>query len=238
MPEELKKAFELISANKEKEEVKSELKKLHGTPTVEDAFALLQGDENGTKLLESYADKRVSSGVNSALENFKKKEVPKLLQEAIKTKEAELEAKYNPQMSPLEKEAVALKTRVAELERTNKITDTTATLTKLFVTKNVDPTFVDLFVSEDKDEAIKKAENFADFFTKKVNETVNVQVESLLKQHGYDPNQTKKAPQAGKVTQQQIEKAADDARRLGTAESRAAYSLLKQEFELQQQQTE
>ena len=64
----------------------------------------LAEDENGKTYLQSTTDKKVTDGINTAIENFKKEKMPGLIDDEIKkrypdadpkdTKIAELEAKY------------------------------------------------------------------------------------------------------------------------------------------------
>lgn len=235
MPEELRKALELLTAHKNDEAVKTELAKLVKPSTSEELYVALQGDENGKKLLDSYADKRVTTGVASAVENFKKKELPTFIADAVKKKEEELEKKYNPTKTEAEKKLEALEKETEELKRVNKLSTTRTALTTLFAEKNLNTAFMDLFVHEDTDAAVKKASDFAEAVTKEITTKVNGQVETLLKQHGYDPKQTDLTRNTGKITQQHLDAAADAARKSGTAEARANYSLLKQQFNLQEE---
>ena len=235
MNEELKKALELIKANKENSELKTELKALLPVSAAE-AFALVEADEEGKKLLNTFADKRVTDGVKTAVENYKKKEVPKLIADALKTQETEFKGK-GVELSEADKKTLAIEKEVADLKRENKIAATKNKLIPIFAASGLDLALVDNFVNEDVDAAVTAATAFSGLFKDAVKKQADSEVQAIFKQIGYDPNNPSiKQKGAEVVTAQQLEAARTKAQQIGTVEARAEYAQLKNKFESSKEQ--
>lgn len=232
MPEELKKALELLTAHKDDESVKTELKKLVPV-SVAEAFELVEKNEDGKKLLNSFADKRVTSGIATAIENFKKKDVPGLIADALK-KQEEAFKKDGVELSESDKKLLEINKEVENLKRKNQLAETKAALMPIFASNNLDLAFVDYFVGEDKETAIAAATTFSSKVKDAVKQLVDNEVKTVFQQIGYDPNNpSHKTKGSQQVTTQMLEAAKEKAMKLGTIEARAEYAQLKQTFESQ-----
>lgn len=240
MNEELKKAFELIKGNKEDKEVANELSKLAPEKSTEDYFKTIQESEEGKKLLNSFADKRVSSGVKTAIERFKEKELNEIVSSKLKEQEEELRTKYNPELTEAEKQLIETNKRLEQLEKREKMANSKNALLERFASEKIDTSFVDHFVSEDPDKSLEKASSFIEKFREAVKINAEQEVKSVFDKHGYDPNNPPKGGDndgggSGTVTEKQLVSAREKAMSLGTNEARAEYSLLKRKAEAQKQ---
>lgn len=231
MNEELRKALDLVKANSAVQEVVTEIS---GIIPISAALKMVEEHEDGKKFLNTYADKRVTTGVNTALENFKKKEMVTFVADALKKQEDELTKKLKPEMTEFEKKQLETDKKVSELERKNKIADTKLSLTNLFTTNKIKSEFIDLFVSEDTDTAVSNATKFVASFNQAVKDVADLEVKEVFKKAGYDPQGSHVVTKTV-VTKELLKAAEDKARQIGTVDARAEYALLKQDFENQTQ---
>ena len=228
----IKAALDLIEANLEDKDVKGFFDKNVKTPSTDELFSTLEKTDEGKAKLHSFADKRVTSGVTSALEKFKAEKLPAILEEKLAEQAAELTAKLKPEKTEAEKAMDELNKKVQRLEKENKLAESKSAVFDLFAKSKVDTSLADVFISEDRDTAIANASKFIEDYNKSIDSLVEVKVKETFKKHGYNPDKVKEN-EPTVVTQKQIDNAAEEARRLGTDESRANYARLKRQFAAQ-----
>lgn len=236
MNEELRKALGLISKSKDDSEVQKELRKLVPDVTPKDAFSLLEKSDDGKVLLNSFADKRVTDGVTTALKKYKEKELPEVIGKAVKEKEDELTKKFNPELSEEAKRLLANEKEIAQLKKENAMSKAKAEVTSLFAKQAISTDFIDYFVSDDLDSSIAKASEFAEKFKQAVSASSDETVKKKFKELKFDPEKDGGKDKGTAVTKQDLERAEQRARELGTNESRAEYSILKKKYEFEQSQ--
>jgi len=237
MKEEVKKALEVIKAEKEDSELQTELLSLVPEAKPEDMFAKLEKDETGKTLLNSFADKRVTDGVKTALDKFKKKDMQEAISTAVSEKEKELTKKFNPELSAEAKRLQEMEEEVAKLKKDNAFKDSKEAVTKLLLEKNVDVSFAEHFVSIDLDTSIEKASKFVEKYKQAVTTDSEKVIKQKFKEFEFNPDKSKKNLEKGKVTKAMVEEAKLKAEKVGTNEARGDYSLLKKQYEAQQQET-
>jgi hypothetical protein len=236
MDEELKKALELISKSKDVEEVQQELVKLVPGVQPKDAFSILEKSDEGKILLNSFADKRVTEGVNTAIEKFKKKDMPEFITKAVKEKETELTKKFKPELSEEAKRLIEHEKEIEELKRENKLAQSEAKITSLFAKEKVNTSFIPYFVGEDLDSSINKATEFIKEFQQAVSMDSEAVVKEKFKELKFDPDKKDDKDSGGVVSEKDVETAREKARELGTNEARAEYSMLKKKYEHEKSQ--
>lgn len=241
MNEELKNAIKLLTGSKDDAEVQAALKELVPGMTVDDAIKMVEADDEGKKFLNTFADKRVTAGVTTAIDNFKKKDMLAIIDEKVKEKEAELTKKLKPELTETEKQLMETNKRIADLERKEKIANSTTAVTKLFAKEKMDTEFIDHFVGEDMDSSISSASTFIEKFKQAVKAEAEGEVQKIFDKHGYDPknpgSNRNDGGDTGNVTKAMIEVAHKKAQNLGTHEARAEYSLMKRKYEAQKKKS-
>ena len=239
MSEELKAALKLLTEHKDDEEVAKALKVLvpEKKATVKESMDFLEGDDAGQVLLNTFADKKVTIGTKTAIDNFKKKGMPEILKEKLDAQETELIKKYNPQQTEAEKKLAETEKRILDLEKLNGVNAAKAVIAPMFAKKDIDQDFVELFVTANLEESIAAAEKFLTRFDEAVKTSAQGTVKKTFKEHGYDPDNPpvdkNKGEGAGKVTAAQVEQARQNAISVGTEESRVAYALVKKQLNTQ-----
>jgi len=229
MNEELRKALELVTTNKDLPELQTELTKV---VSITAATKLVEEHEDGKKFLNQYADKRVSQGITTAIENFKKEKLPSILSEEISKAEEALTKKLKPELTPAEKEALELKKRMEEFELREQRKDTEVQVLKYLGEKQLPTTFADLFKGTKFDEVKPVIDTFIDMY----NNSINAKIDLHIKEHGYVPKKDGDSGDSGKggaITAEKLKALEDRARSLGTVQARTDYALAKRAFEAQ-----
>ena len=179
--EEIKK---FIADNKDNEEVQGYLKELK-----KDGLLDFVKSDEGFKMIKPFVDSKITQAIGT----FEKETLPKKLQDQLEAKlpeyEKEIKTKYgvkdpeNPEVADLKKklEAWEKKTLSAEaeakrLEKLNAVRGVTAK-------KGIED-FSDLFLDEDVDKSVAKAQAFAD----KLDELINNRVSETLKTGKKNPD--------------------------------------------------
>lgn len=227
MNEELKKALELISTNKDLPELQTELVKV---VPVTLATKLVEEHEDGKKFLNQYADKRVSQGVTTAIENFKKEKLPSIISEEVAKAEEALTKKLKPELSESEKKLLEVQKRQEELELREKQKDTEVAVLKYLSENKLPVTFATFFKGTSFDELKPAVDAFKDLYTT----NITSHVENFIKEQGYVPGKDKTDDKSGdSVTEEKLKQLEKRARELGTVQSRTDYALAKRAYEAQ-----
>lgn len=231
MKKEVLDAIALIKAESSDKSVLEELKKEGIIPevNVKDAIKLVEGSDEGKDFLTRYTDRKVTQAVNTRIENFKSKDMQDILSEKLKAQEVELTKKLKPELSDAEKRLMETEKKLAELERNGKLSESKASLVKVFANKGLDTDLADFFVSEDKDASVTRATTFAESVQKLVETKISDGVEKAIKDKGYVPPVSKDT--GAEVTKDSLAKLADIARSSGRVEDHAKYAEAKLAYE-------
>lgn len=196
-------------------------------------FETLVKRESFAKKVDSYADKRVTSGVATALEKFKTKELPSIIAEKLSTKEKELEAKYNPPTTAEQKAIAEANKRIEELERKNKLSVTRAVVTEAILKDNMPKEWIDMFVSEDTEASLAKVKSFAAEYQESLNERISAALKLKVKDTETSPisNTRGRNDDDDVITKGYLDELAKKARAYGKFEDQAAYVLAKQKYD-------
>ncbi|AGK98110.1 DUF4355 domain-containing protein [Clostridium pasteurianum] len=134
------------------------------TPTEPQAITLngvtkfLAENEDGKKYLQSYADSKVTNGVQTAIDNFKKDKLPGLIDEEYKKK--------YPEADPKDKTLADLQAKIAKIEADSLRKDLTNKALKTLTEKKLPSELADFVVGNDEDATSKNLETLTNLFNK------------------------------------------------------------------------
>ncbi|WCK55134.1 DUF4355 domain-containing protein [Aneurinibacillus sp. Ricciae_BoGa-3] len=163
--DEVKSYFE---ANKDNEEVKGYMK---GLISLDGVKNFLESNEEGKKYLHSYADSKVTKGI----ETFKQNNLTKLVQEEIK--------KMNPELDPKDLKLQELQNKFEALEREKTRETLTNQALKVATEKKLPLDLVNYFLGQDEESTLH---NLSALDTSLQAYTQSVR-DSILKEGSYVP---------------------------------------------------
>ena len=233
MNEELRKAIEMVISNKSEEGVMDMLNPIMPKFGFDDAKKVIEDTDEGKKYINSFADSRVSKAVETAVANFKDKDMPDILkQEVEKAKEALLR-EHKIKLSPEEERIKKLEEETELIRKENKQKDLLMhKLDKLSET-GLSRDFLQFVSGNSKEDIDKNIESLQNIFSTKVSESTKTEVDKKFKELGSTPK--KNEPRGGgKLSKADVDKLFEVAKRSGRAEDRAAYSMAKREYTQQQ----
>lgn len=182
--DEVKSYFE---ANKDNEEVKGYIK---GFISLDGAKNFLESNEDGKKYLNSYADGKVTKGI----ETFKQNNLSKLVEEEMR--------KLNPQQDPKDLKLQELQNKFEALEK-EKVRETLMNKgLKVATEKKLPVDLVNYFLGQDEEATLNNLsalEKSLQSYTQSVRE-------SILKEGSYVPPTNDKTVATGIVTQAEYDK--------------------------------
>lgn len=169
--------------------IKSELleliKDMQDTDTVDNLFKhetnyddvvkYLSEKEDGRKYMDTYADTRVTSGI----ETWKRKHLQEEVEKELKKYDLKNSTKKTPEqleIEELKKKFEESERKALKLERTNK-------LNKQLKENNIDTKLVDLFYSDDDDDI----KNRIELYTSTFNDNVKNEVAKRVHEGSYTP---------------------------------------------------
>ena len=169
--------------------IKSELleliKDMQDTDTVDNLFKhetnyddvvkYLSEKEDGRKYMDTYADTRVTSGIETWKRNHLQEEVEKELQK--------YDLKNSTKKTPEQLEIEELKKKFEESERKALKLERTNKLNKQLKENNIDTKLVDLFYSDDDDDI----KNRIELYTSTFNDNVKNEVAKRVHEGSYTP---------------------------------------------------
>lgn len=162
--------------------------------TLDGVKSFLELDEDGKKYLNSYADSKVSKGI----ETFKQNNLSKLVEEEMK--------KLNPQLDPKDIKLNELQNKFEKLEREKVIETLTNKALKVATQKKLPVDLVNYFLGQDEESTVSNLsvlEKSLQFYTQSVRE-------SILKDGSYIPPANDKTVTTGTVTQAEYDKNKND----------------------------
>jgi len=182
--DEVKSYFE---ANQENEEVKGYIK---GFISLDGVKSFLEANEEGKRYLNSYADSKVTKGI----ETFKQNNLSKLVEEEIK--------KLNPQLDPKDLKLQELQNKFEALEK-EKVRETLMNKgLKVATEKKLPVDLVNYFLGQDEEATLTNLsalEKSLQSYTQSVRE-------SILKEGAYVPPANDKTVTTGTITQAEYDK--------------------------------
>lgn len=182
--DEVKSYFE---ANQENEEVKGYIK---GFISLDGVKNYLEANEEGKRYLNSYADSKVTKGI----ETFKQNNLSKLVEEEIK--------KLNPQLDPKDLKLQELQNKFEALEK-EKVRETLMNKgLKVATEKKLPVDLVNYFLGQDEEATLTNLsalEKSLQSYTQSVRE-------SILKEGAYVPPANDKTVTTGTITQAEYDK--------------------------------
>jgi hypothetical protein len=227
MNEQLKQALELISTNKDLPEVQGELLKF---VPITSAIKLVEEHEDGKKFLNQTADKRVSQGITTAIDNFKKEKLPSMISEEVAKAEEALTKKLKPELTESEKKLIEIQKKQEGLELREKQKDTEVAVLKYLSEQKLPVSFATFFKGTSFEELKPAVDSFKDLY----NTTTTAYVEAFIKEQGYVPAKDKTGGNPGDtITEDKLKALEKRARELGTVQARTDYALAKREHEAQ-----
>jgi predicted nuclease with TOPRIM domain len=182
--DEVKSYFE---ANKDNEDVKGYIK---GFISLDGVKNFLEANEDGKKYLNSYADSKVSKGI----ESFKQNNLSKLVEEEMK--------KLNPQLDPKDMKLQELQNKFEALEKEKARETLTNKALKIASEKKLPVDLVNYFLGQDEESTLNNLfalEKSLQSYTQSVRE-------SIIKEGSYIPPANDKAIATGTVTQTEYDK--------------------------------
>lgn len=124
--------------------------------TLDGVTKFLAENEDGKKYLQSYADSKVTNGVQTAIENFKKDKLPGLVDEEYKKK--------YPEADPKDKALADMKAEIEKMKTDSLRKDLTNKALKTLTEKKLPSELADFIVGNDEDTTNKNLETFANIF--------------------------------------------------------------------------
>lgn len=184
-----------LEANKDSKEVQDFIGTFAKPVDFETAKKFIESDPDGKKYLQSYADGRVTKGI----ETWQANNLPKVLD----SERAKWKAEFAPEDTPdqkrikeMEKTLAAMKaeteaaTKKAERERRVNMA------TKLLSEKKVPADYAEWLVDESDEATQEKTNKYADWFIKQINSATE---ERLKKTGGHVPPRPIGEPQKGGI---------------------------------------
>lgn len=163
----LEQVQQFLETNKESEDVKTYLGKL-STPNVDGVKGFLESNEEGKKLLQSLSDSKVTQGI----ESFKKNSLQKLLDEEIKKRFPEKDAK-DIELENFKAELAQMKAEKERESLTNKAI-------KFSNEQKLPLDLVDFFIGEDEGKTTSNLTKLKEVFDKHI----QTMVDEKLKESG------------------------------------------------------
>jgi hypothetical protein len=152
--------------------------------TIDDVKNFLDSDETGKQYLQSYADSKVTKGIQS----WKDNNISKIVDAEI--------LKRNPSKSPQELEIENLKRQFEEEKQLRELSEQKSKLKDELKDKNVDPRIIELLINKDAD--VTRA-NVALYLDANKN-YVQKEVEKRIKEGQYTPPDSDEKDQKSKLT--------------------------------------
>lgn len=126
--------------------------------TLDGVKKYLEENEEGKTYLQSTTDKRVTDGVNTAIENFKKEKVPGLIDDEIK--------KRYPDKDPKDKAIEDMKAEMEKMKAENLKKDLTNKALKVMTEKKLPADLVNFMVGADESTTKQNIDAFSNVFSK------------------------------------------------------------------------
>jgi hypothetical protein len=194
---ELKDVVEFIEANKESDEVQEYLQGFQKEPSAEEILGKFDSDETLKKWLESERDKHATKAINT----FKEKSVPKLVEEELKKRTSNKDEK--------DLQLDALRAEVESIKR-EKLKESLRNSSFKFASDNGLPTdLIDYFISieSEDDEKGTKSKELTETNLSKLKEiwsnSLQSSVNDRMKSNGFTPKDTGDTPKT--FTREQID---------------------------------
>lgn len=233
MNEELKKAIEMVIANKSESGVMDMLDPVMPKFGFDDAKKVIEETDEGKQFINSFADSRVSKAVETAVTNFKEKNMPDILKSEIEKAKEALLVEHKIKLSPEEERIKKLEEETEQIKRESKQKDLLMLKLDKLSEKGLSREFLNFVPGDTKEDIINSVENLHELFSTKVTELTKAEVDKKFKEFGNTPK--KNDPKGGgKIVKADVDKLFETAKKTGRVEDRAAYSMAKREY-LQQQ---
>jgi hypothetical protein len=186
----LKEVKLFLESNKDNAEVQAFIQELNPL-TIERVQAYLNNDEQGKKWHQSTTDAKITK----AIETYKEKTLPNLIQQEREKIQQEL----NPKETPEQKEVRQLRERQQAIEKELKRTAILNFATKEAVNRKLPVELIEKILGEDEDATIKNI----DFLENVYKKAIQNEVAEIFKSTGIKPHQTQQN-QGGFYTREQL----------------------------------
>lgn len=225
-----------LEANADKEEVKTltaEIASKRGLKP-EEIQKFLDEQEEGKKLLQSLTDKRVTDALTTHRKTWEEKRIPEEIEKARVKIEEELLKKHGITKTDEQKKLEELDRKFKEQEQSARVKDLKIAARDIAVKDGIPVELVDFLIGADMDmttanlKAVKKL----------IDTHIAAAVDKKFKEHGNDPkrNDGKDDGTPAKITQADLDRLAEIAKKNPRIENLAAYSKAKAAYDQQQKQ--